>query len=71
MCSATSRRWRVSVEDGQALIEKWKPAEVYISGQWVIVATIPMDDALEIARTLMRERKRPLAHEAVAAMEAG
>lgn len=41
------------------------------SGWRVDVARIPLDDAVEMAATLMRHRKRPLAHEAIAALEAG
>lgn len=40
-------------------------------GMLVELARVPKHEAIELFKGLLRERKRRLAHEAIAAMEAG
>lgn len=70
MCEAEKSGWRVEVDHTVAVIQKLN-RNPYADRAWVEVARIPLDDAVEMAATLMRHLKRPLAHDAVAALEAG
>ena len=63
MCEAEKSGWRVDVGHTVAVIQKLN-RNPYADRAWVEVARIPLDDAVEMAATLMRHRKRPLAHDA-------
>jgi hypothetical protein len=75
MCAGLGERWTcdVNVVGRFAVLSEWRePLCTGDVGEWVTRATIPLDEAVKIAATLMAHRKRTHVDEdAVLAMEGG